>query len=354
MPKVLLTDLKIQSLKSDKQTDFWDTKTPGFGIRVSARSKTFIVNRNGTRQSLGRYPEISLQDARKAAFALKAKTPTGHPQISFPCALDEFLRLHGASLRPRSLYVLERSLRHNFKWSKNLDQITHHDISAVIEGIKKKGAACHALKDIRTFFNWCVPKYLPHSPAMGLRMPARYIPRDRLLSDDEIKRIWHAAGQLGWYGSLVRLLILTGQRCNQILSLKDEWIKADTIEFPAFVMKGNRPHIIPLTSLARSLTPTYRPSSFQGKKKHELDKLTGINEHYTLHDFRRYFASTMASLGVSLQVTEKLLAHQSGSFAGVVSVYQKYNYLPEMRDAMTRYEQHLISILAIDSPSIAA
>src|SRR5271157_2924435 len=75
MPKITLSDLKIRALKSDRQVDFWDSKTPGFGIRVSTRSKTFIANKNGTRQTLGHYPAMSLQEARRRFFALKALTP---------------------------------------------------------------------------------------------------------------------------------------------------------------------------------------------------------------------------------------------------------------------------------------
>jgi integrase len=354
MPRIFLNEIKIRSLKAERQTDFWDTKIPGFGIRVSPKAKTFIVNRSGTRHSLGRYPDISLQDARKKLFALKAKTPSGHPQISFPDALDEFLNLHGATIRPRSKYVLEHSLRLHFKWTKNLDELTHHDVMGVIGRIGGKSAACHALKDIRTFFNWCIPKYLSHSPAAGIRMPSRYIPRERLLSDDEIKRIWTAAGKLDWYGSLVRLLILTGQRCNQILQLKEEWIKGDTVEFPSAIMKGGKSHVIPFGRLAHSLIPEYRPNIFQGKKKRELDKLTHINESFTLHDFRRYFASKMAEIGTPLHVTERLLAHRSGSFSGIVAVYQKYDFLPQMRDAMENYETALAAIISVEAQRNAA
>ena len=90
MPRIAF-DLKIRALKSDKQQDFWDTKTPAFGIRVSPRSKTFIANRGGTRKTLGHYPAISLQEARRRFFALKALTDTGTPQISFQQARSEFL-----------------------------------------------------------------------------------------------------------------------------------------------------------------------------------------------------------------------------------------------------------------------
>ncbi|MFZ1885607.1 MAG: Arm DNA-binding domain-containing protein, partial [Rhodoplanes sp.] len=76
MPRIALSDLKIRALKSDKQQDFWDSKTAGFGVRVSTRSKTFIANRGGTRKTIGHYPAISLQEARRRFFALKALSDT--------------------------------------------------------------------------------------------------------------------------------------------------------------------------------------------------------------------------------------------------------------------------------------
>ncbi len=63
---------------------------------------------------------------------------------------------------------------------------------------------------------------------------------------------------------------------------------------------------------------------------------------HVLHDFRRFVASTMASLGVSLPAVEYFIGHRSGSFAGIVSVYQRYNWLPEMKKAVSLYEQHLL------------
>jgi integrase len=344
------TELSVRSLPLGT---YFEKATPAFGLRVGKTKRTWFIVRRGKRRTLGHFPHLSVADARKKARRLQCADPNERPAISFPEALDEFLDLHGKTIRPSSKYVLERSLRRHFTWTKNLDLITHRDVLSVIDAIEGKSAACHALKDIRALFNWCVPRYLSHSPATGLRMPAKYIPRDRLLSDDEIKRIWKAAGEVDWYGQLIKLLILTGQRCNQILSLKDSWIKADTIEFPAVIMKGGKAHVIPFSKHCRSLIPSYRPTTFQSKKKRELDKLTGINEPYTLHDFRRYFASKMAEIGTPLHITERLLAHRSGTFSGIVSVYQKYDFAKEMADAMMSYEQALASFLDIE-PSRAA
>ena len=64
MPRLQLTDVTIRALKSDAQTDFWDTKTPGFGIRVGKNTKAFIVKIDNRRITIGQYPAVSLQEAR--------------------------------------------------------------------------------------------------------------------------------------------------------------------------------------------------------------------------------------------------------------------------------------------------
>jgi hypothetical protein len=83
VPKILLTDLSIRSLESENRLDFWDRKTPAFGIRVGPRSKTFIARIGAGRRALGNYPEISLQDARRAFLALKAARRSAHRTITF-------------------------------------------------------------------------------------------------------------------------------------------------------------------------------------------------------------------------------------------------------------------------------
>jgi hypothetical protein len=78
--------------------------------------------------------------------------------------------------------------------------------------------------------------------------------------------------------------------------------------------------------------------------KEAIDKLTGPIAHWTLHDLRRTGASAMPRLGVSLPTTERILNHVSGSFSGIVSVYQTYNYEPEMRKALEAWADHLAGI----------
>jgi len=69
---------------------------------------------------------------------------------------------------------------------------------------------------------------------------------------------------------------------------------------------------------------------------------------WTLHDLRRTFATGLASLGVQIPVIEKLLNHVSGSFGGIVSVYQRYDYMPEMREAIETWEVHVLRLASLE------
>jgi integrase len=86
-----------------------------------------------------------------------------------------------------------------------------------------------------------------------------------------------------------------------------------------------------------------RPFNGFGASKESLDKC-GV-ENFTHHDLRRTFATNMARLGVRLEVTEKLLNHVSGSTGGIVGVYQRYDFVDEMREATSRYEAWLSDVL---------
>jgi len=185
----------------------------------------------------------------------------------------------------------------------------------------------------------------------------RYRPRERVLTNAELRRVWNAAGD-GNYGSIVKLLILTGQRVGEISKLWPGMIGEDTVTLPAEGTKNGRIHTFPVGQTAQTILRRSRgrvflfpargkpTAPFNGfsKGKANLDKASGVSE-WTLHDLRRTFATGLASLGVSLPVVEKLLNHVSGSFAGVVGVYQRHSYDKEMRAAMELWEQEVARIV---------
>jgi integrase len=358
VPRIHLNDTTIRALKADKRTDYWDTKTPAFGVRVGRFTKTFVVKRHNSRIAIGSYPDCSLAKARRRAHNVLGKETERTSSLPYPTVRDLFLETH--KLSPRAAHEMKRTLLRYFPWRKKLHQITHNDVAAAIETIEAPSEALHAFKNIRTFFNWCVPRYLKYSPCTGLRPPSTYVPRTRVLTPDEIKRVWNAVD--GTFGTIVRLCILTGQRWGEISSLKWEYIGPDIITFPPGVTKNGREHRFPLGDMTRAIikivprlnsTPylfpgkTGLPWRGSGKCKWQLDKASPLDP-WTLHDLRRTFATQLAALGTPIHITERLLNHVSGTQSGIVAIYQRHSYMDEMRGALERYETHLAALLASD------
>jgi integrase len=357
--KAQLTDLSVRALRpSAKQMKVWDTRTRGFGVLVSGGTKSWFVCYGSKRRlkTLGRYPTISLADARRKAQALLGATPDEEDALSYPTVRDRFLDTH--KLGPRAAHEMRRTLLRYFHWKKKLDQITHNDIASAIDEIKAPSEALHAFKNSRTFFNWCVPRYLKHSPCAGLKPPSKYVPRTRVLSPDETKRVWHAVD--GTFGTIVKLCVLTGQRWGEVSGLKWEYIGNETITLPPEVTKNGREHVFPLGNMARSViasvprfnsTPylfcgrTGAPWQGSGKSKWQLDGVLKL-DHWTLHDLRRTFATNLAQLGVAPHVIERILNHVTGTLSPIALVYNRANYLSEMRAAMALYEEHLAGLFA--------
>lgn len=353
MPVVALTDITIRALKPGF---YLDQKTPAFGIRIGKNRKTWMVLKepNRTKVRIGHYPALSLADARKKAFVALGSPLQPVSAPPFPEALEQFLALD--RWKPSSKYQLTRNIKRFFHWTKPLDKITHNDVASVIEAIPAKSQAAHSLKDLKTFFNWCIPRYIPHNPCNGLK-GQRYKPRERTLTPDELKKVWDAADHVAApFGAIVKLLILTGARKSEIATLRWEHVKSATLTFPE--TKNGRAHTIPLTPKMRAILGAQprlarcpyvfpgksgKPYNGWGKHKADLDKRSGIADA-TLHDLRRTFAHQWQRLGVRLEVTEAALGHV-GSRGGIVGVYQTYNYADELGKHYELWDARLTRIL---------
>jgi integrase len=166
-----------------------------------------------------------------------------------------------------------------------------------------------------------------------------------VLSDDELCKIWTSLPRLpASYATIVKLLILTGQRRGEIAALQSSWIHGNKITLPKEITKNKRAHSFPISTLGQSLLKEISTFTDWSRAKISLDNASGV-KNWTLHDLRRTFASNLAALGVRLEVIEKLLNHQSGSFAGVVGIYQRYDFFPEMVAAVQLWEDRLKSIV---------
>jgi integrase len=376
MPVARLTEMTVSNARPREKGQYtlWDATLKHFGLRVSqGGAKTFTIM-HGTRReriSIGRYPAISLAQARARAKELLAERTLNKdraPDITFEAAQKIFFAMHRQKNKASTIAQYERlferhltpKLRH-----RKIADIKPHDITFIIDRLIKTPSECsHTFAMARTFFRWAVRrKYTDRSPMDGMEKPSKYRPRDRVLTDDELKLVWHAANDYGYpFGSIVQLLILTGQRRSEIGKLKWSYIKSNAVTLPPEIVKNNREHTFPLGPDAAALiqrTPVLGDYLFLARRKETpfrgwqscklaLDKEAKIAP-WTLHDLRRTFATNLAALGVPPHIVERLLNHASGTISGVAAIYNRYAFEKECREAVERWEQRLTTMLQAPS-----
>ncbi len=335
MTKLRLNDIVVRHLSQESgQKRYFDETLPGFGVTVGTRAKTFFVLRGAKRQltTIGRYPEISLADARNEAKRLLVQEPEDKPPTRLVEAVAAYLSDCETRLRPSSVTAYRNVLR-------NAPDI------ALTEASKKTITATdpHEIKAYKALFNWCLREELTD------RNPFQYssvsfTQRSRVLSDDELRKIW--AYDHPPYSDIIKLCILTGQRVGEVTKFNQAWIQGDTITIPAEVSKNGKEHTLPFNMLTAKYLKSYIGNTFNGfsKAKHRMDDKTGVTG-YVIHDLRRTFSTTHARLGTPLHVTEKLLNHISGSISGVSAIYNRHNYLKEMRQAVLTYETFIATLV---------
>jgi integrase len=382
--KTRLTDIAIRRAAppATGQTEIWDSAIPGFGVRITpkgARSFVLLYRYQGhpRRWTLGRYPAISLADARQMASDALTKLEAGKdPQAAeieqgatlFADTLERFFTTYcDQHNRPSTAAETRRNMSAIFlpPWkNRTLASITRVDVLTITDGLIAKGspsAARHAHSHARKFFSWCVERGLVEaSPMTSLRPPVRAQNRARALSLPELVAVYDAAGQIGYpFGTIVRLLILTGQRRGEVTGM--EWSELDVTAalwtIPAVRSKNGRAHALPLAPVALNTIETIPrlsqrfafpargndDATFSGwsKAKRELDAMIGISD-WTLHDLRRSMATSLASLGTPPHIVERILNHAGGTFAGVAGVYNRFEYADEMREALQHWEHALL------------
>ena len=252
-----------------------------------------------------------------------------------------------------------------------LASIKRADVRDLVERIadERPISANRTLTVLAKCFKWAVERdIMETSPAIGVKKPADENPRDRVLTDAELCLVLDAAGRLPTIGrDFIRLLTLTMARRSEIANMR--WTEVDLAErmwtLPAARAKNGCEHRLPLSSTAVSILTDREkdrgasPFVFAGRRGAytSFAKLkTLLDAHiaeangspippWTLHDLRRSGASVMPRLGVTLPVTERVLNHISGSFSGIVKIYQRFDYLPEMAEALQRWDTHLLAII---------
>jgi integrase len=378
----------------------WDTDLAGFGLRLrEGGSRNWIVQykigAKHRRVTIGSAALLSPEQARKGwtdaagkkfdgAEQLLAKAKTGHDPAHdkaiarstagdvFEAKARAFLERQKPKLRRSSFEATERYLMVRCKplHGLPLGKINRATVSACLSGVADEygpvsADRCRAA--LSKFFGWCMANgWEGSNPVIGTEKFGDEESRDRVLTDAELAAVWNAA-PVSDYGRIVKLLILTGCRREEIGSLR--WSEIESLEAPGKALialpgertKNHRPHDVPLSvdSVAvlkggsqragRDLVFGEGEGGFSGwsKAKAALDgKLGKTVKPWTLHDLRRTAATRMGDSGVQPHIVEAVINHVSGHKAGVAGIYNRAAYAAEKRDALNMLAMYVRAAVA--------
>jgi integrase len=409
----------------------WDDEIPGFGLRLRAGGSRnwvfqYALGEKQRRLSLGAATAESFKTVRQKddkgneiiKLGIRERVDQLHARVklgqdpagdktesrkragdTFEAIAKKYLAAKKASTRPGTYRETER---HVLKHAKPLNglqvaKIARRDIASLIGSIKNSSgpvAANRVRSTLSDFFGWCMSEGvdgIESNPVIGTSK-SEETSRERVLKDHELRAIWKHAGD-DHYGAILKLLMLTGQRADEMASLRwSEITKAtvpekrvtdaiklptfdvDAIDLPAERTKNKRPHIIPLSKPAAAILAEqpHRTNDdgsvrefvfgigqhgFSGwsKSKERLDErlekdLGKPLDHWTPHDLRRTMSTLMNDrLGVLPHVVEAILNHVSGAKGGVAGVYNRALYLRERVDALNLWADHLDAIVTGNS-----
>lgn len=384
----------------------WDDKVAGFGLKVMpSGTKTYLFQyrlggRAGRtrRVTIGKHGSLTPDKARKQAEDLAGLVSNGVDpqqlkQDNARKAVDLAFKGYAQSFVDECLKVRWKTSHKDGEallrlyaipvlGNKPLHEINRSDIKAVLQKAKGKVATSRNLFAVlRRLFRWAVSEGdIAVSPVTGMEPPPLPVKRDRVLSDQELKLAWQASDKLGYpFGPFVRLLIVTGQRLEEVSGL--EWSELDKGRrewlLPAERAKNDTASIVPLPDLAVKeidalgkrakrkdgwprkgfVFSTTGETSISGhsRAKRRLDReiaMLAAKEAdlppiaaWRYHDLRRTLATGMQRLGVRFEVTEAILNHVSGAKSGVAGVYQRHDWGPEKRTALQAWSDHVAALL---------
>ncbi|MFZ2315999.1 MAG: tyrosine-type recombinase/integrase [Gammaproteobacteria bacterium] len=386
------TEKFIQAMKpKPERYDVREKSGDGFAIRVfpsGEKSWVFIYTHESRkrRMTLGSYPALSLADARKRHREALTKLAAGkdpgllkkHQKIEarLSATIEDLINEYiekWAKPRKRSWKEDKRMLDKDVKplWGKRkAKDITKRDIILLLDDIKERGAPIasnRTLACVRRMFNFAIERdIIQSSPCVSVKAVAKENRRDRCLSVNEVKQLWHGLNDAKM-SELTRLTLklqlVTAQRKGEIISA--EWEEVDLTTnwwtIPAHKAKNGYPHRVPLSALAIEIltqvkrlsdgSPWLFPSPttsthIQGESiayavRRSLPKLDGVNP-FTPHDIRRAAATHMTAMGISRLVVSKILNHVDNT---VTAIYDRHSYDAEKKNALEAWGNKLKQII---------
>ena len=377
---------------TDRQSFLWDGELRGFGVKVSpAGIKSYVYQyRMGGRESstrrysIGKHgspwtPATARKEAERVAIliaqgidpnAANAERRRQATDLAFQPYADRFFESCKGDGWQK---LVERTLRLHVNphlKRKPLGAITRSDVSTLLDRIPAHQVALKrdSFAVIRRLFRWAVNRGdIERSPCEGMETPKAVTARDRALSFDELSRVWQASTAIkGSFGPIVRLLIATGQRREEVSALHWSEVNQDdrVWTLPKERSKNGVAHRIPLNELAFEILSarsgsvdwprsglvfgTSSGKKFNGHAKGKL-AIDGVIAQdgrpplaaWRLHDLRRSLATGFQKLGVRFEVTEAVLNHLSGHKSGIAAVYQTHDWDEEKKAALASWSEKL-------------
>ena len=387
------TDASVRKLAAPAdKSDYihWDPGLPSFGVRLRGSRASYVVQyrigRKQRRESLGDIRKLKLEDAREIARKCFAKVELHIDPIAerkkleaeqaaaaetFRKAADEYLEARASKLRPNTYIAAKRYLLDHCAplHKKGVSTVTFEEIAGLLRDLVRDHgptSAARARSTLGAFFVWAMRQAkVKANPVIGTENPIEgKEPRDRVLTDDEIRAIWRHCGEDD-FGRIVRLLLLTACRRDEIGCLR--WsevdIDAGKITLPKGRTKSKRAHVLPLPETAceilrkvprrhgRQTVFGGGASGFNAWSYNTIRLNAAITTAagkslapWRLHDLRRTVRTRLGKLGVLPHIAELVLNH-AGHKSGIGGVYDHHDYEPEIGEALRKWETCLLSIV---------
>jgi integrase len=312
---------------------------------------------------------IDPREAERLRKAEAAEAAKRERALRFSTVAEQFKAQHLSKLRKSG--EMSRIVDNHYvdAWGdRPLKSITKTDVRAVIRPIV--GTPYQALNVFRTgslLFNWAAEEldFDGGNPFSGLK-PSGLIgdtpARTRTLNDDEIRAVWQAAGTMWQHGVIVKLLLLTGCRSEEIVELQSSEIKEHEIIIQGPRRKRIRGKaapdlLVPLRKTMRDLlaaqhcqngpyvfttTNGHKPlAGFSDRKKKELDRRSSVSD-WIIHDLRRTARTHLPACGIPENISETMIGHTK---RGIVATYELYDFEAQKRDGFAKWEARLLGIV---------
>ena len=241
MPHAKFTTRWVKTVKPPQsgQVDYIDQKNARFTLRVTAngiKTWTTLYRFHGRRRRfvLGRFPSVSLSEAKKRAFAVFAQVSADvdpaaireqHARDGTFHELQKQFVLHAQTKKnwKQDVWVINRHLLPRWKHIKARD-IAAADVLAVFDSLRERPVlANRVLALVSRIFTFAIGRqWRPDNPAGRIKKHPEP-GRDRVLSEDEIRAIWNALNtEDPLHEAIFKLRFLTAARGCEIRTMRWE------------------------------------------------------------------------------------------------------------------------------------